>query len=226
MEMKGKLMKRTVVSESCILDKWSIQCVTCVSVPEIEKCMFCSMNSRLKQVMVKLIRYEHNYLTFSQFIWSWVTENMWNPRVNTNITISRENTFPLWYSFFCQSLGLITIYLSTHLNDLLTLTIQTRKDRGKWSKKRDQIGCWIQSLKTLIQAIEDFFTLRTISYTPCCWTRQKLQNREFSFDLAPTKSQSWSCFLFIFKDGWIFSPIQFPAADIACKLIFITLLKF
>lgn len=170
------------------------------------------MNSCLKQVMVKLIRNEHNYLTFSEFIWSWVTKNMWNPRVNTNI--SRENTFPLWYSFFCQSLGLITIYLSTHLNDLLTLTIQNRKDRGKKSKKRDQTGCWIQSRKTLIQAIEDFPPLRTISHTPCRWTRHKLQNTEFSFNLARTKSQSWSCFLFISKDESIFSPIQFPAADI------------
>lgn len=127
MEMKDKLMKGTAVSESCILDKWSIQCVTCVSVPEIEKCMFCPMNSCLKWVVVKLIRYEHNYFIFSQFILSWVTENMWNTRVNKNIIISRENTFSLWYTFLCQSFGLITIYLSTYLNDLLTMSIQTRK---------------------------------------------------------------------------------------------------
>lgn len=127
MEMKDKLMKGTAVSESCILDKWNIQCVTCVSVPEIEKCMFCPMNSCLKWVVVKLIRYEHNYFIFSQFILSWVTENMWNTRVNKNIIISRENTFSLWYTFLCQSFGLITIYLSTYLNDLLTMSIQTRK---------------------------------------------------------------------------------------------------
>lgn len=70
MEMKDKLMKGTAVPESCISNKLSIQCVICVSVPETEKCMFCPMNSCLKQVMVKLIRYEHNYLNFSQIIWS------------------------------------------------------------------------------------------------------------------------------------------------------------
>lgn len=161
MEMKDKLTKETAVSESCISDKWSIQCV-----PEIEKCMFCPMNSCLKWVVVKLTRYEHNYSTFLQFIWSWVTENMWNTRVNKNIFISRENAFPLWYTFFCQSVGLITIYLSTHLNDLLTLTIQTRKDRRKWSKKRDQTGRWIQSLKALIQAREDSFTFKNYQSHP------------------------------------------------------------
>lgn len=166
MEMKDKLMRGTAVSESCILDKWSIQCVACVSILEIGKCMFCPMNSCLKWVVVKLIRYEHNYSTFSQFIWSWVTENIWNTRVNKNIIISRENTFPLWYTSFCQSFGLITIYLSTHLNDLLTLTMQTRKDQEKWSKKRYQTGCWIQSLKILIQAIEDIFTFQELSITP------------------------------------------------------------
>lgn len=105
MEMKDKLRKGTAVSESCTSDKWSIQCVTCVSVPEIEKCMFCPINSCLKWVMVKLARYEHNYLTFSQFVWSWMTENMWNSRVNMNIIISRENTFLLWHSFFVSPLG-------------------------------------------------------------------------------------------------------------------------
>lgn len=228
MEMKDKLRKGTAVSEICTSDKWSIHCVTCVSVPEIEKCMFCPINSCLKWVMVKLARYEHNYLTFSQFVWSWVTENMWNSRVNMNIIISRENTFLLWHSFFV-SFGLITIYLSTYLNDLLTLTIQTTKDRGKWSKKRDQTRCRIQSLKTLIQAIEHFLPLRTINHTPCCWTRQKLQNTEFSFNLAPTKSQSWSCFLFILRmDG---SSLQYNFQLLTLfsntsKLIFVTLGKF
>lgn len=228
-EMKDMLRKRTAVSESCTSDKWCIQCVTCMSVPEIEKSLFHPMNSCLKWVMVKLIRYEHNYLTFSQFVWSWVTENTWNSRVNMNIIISRENTFPLWCSFFCQSFGLITIYLSTYLNDLLTLTIQTTKDRGKRSKKRGQTGYLIQSLKTLIQAIEHFLPLRIVNHTPCCWTRQKLQNTEFSLNLAPTKSQSWSCFLFILRmDG---SSLQYNFQLLTLfsntsKLIFITLGKF
>lgn len=154
---------------------------------------------------------------------------MWNSRVNMNIIISRENTFPLWHSFFCQSFGLITIYLSTYLNDLLMLTIQTTKDRGKWSKKRDQTGRQIQSLKTLIQSTEHFLPLRTINHTPCCWTRQKLQNTEFPFNLAPTKSQSWSCFLFILRmDG---SSLQYNFQLLTLfsnisKLIFITLGKF
>lgn len=78
----------------------------------------------------KTTGYEHNFFIFSQFIWSWKPENMHNPRVNMNTIISRKNTFPLWLCFFCQPFGLIIIYLPTHKNNLSTLTIQARNDRG------------------------------------------------------------------------------------------------
>jgi len=101
-----------------------------MSETEIEKCMLCPMSSYLEQATVKLIGYEHNYFILSQFIRSWMTDNMHNPRVNMNTVISRENSFPLWHCFFCQPFGLISIYLPTHENDLLTLTIQARSDRA------------------------------------------------------------------------------------------------
>lgn len=103
--------------------------VICVSETEIEKCMFCLTNSCLEQAIVKLMGYEHNYF-ISQFIWSWMTENMHNPRVNMNTNISRENTFPLWHCSFCQPLGW-SLSTCQHMRMiLLTLTIQARNDRG------------------------------------------------------------------------------------------------
>lgn len=74
--------------------KYSVS-VICMTGAEIEKCMFCPMNLCLEQTIVKLMEYEHNYLIFSQFIWSWMTENMHNPRVNMNTIILTENTFLL-----------------------------------------------------------------------------------------------------------------------------------
>ena len=44
--------------------------VICVNGTEVEKCMFCPMNSCLEQAIVKLMEYEHNYFIFSQFVWS------------------------------------------------------------------------------------------------------------------------------------------------------------
>lgn len=104
--------------------------VVCVSGTEIEKCTFCPMNSCLEQAIAQPTGYEHNHFIFSQFIWSWMTGNMHNSRVNMNTIISRENTFPLWHCFFYQPFGLIIIYLPTRENDLLTLTIQARNNRG------------------------------------------------------------------------------------------------
>lgn len=124
-----ELRKGTATSEHFGQMKYSMS-VLSVSGTEIEKCMFCPMNSCLEQVIVKLTGYEHNYFIFSQFVWSWMTENMHNPRVNRNTIISRENTFLLWHCSFCQPFGLIIIYLTTHENAALTLTVQARNEKG------------------------------------------------------------------------------------------------